>query len=1043
MKKVKNQNVCRERNGKWKKGWWKNLLVTICAICLLAGFGVQSVLADKNQSDIAEQQIITSESENDSALMETENSNNLIEGFADTEEQKTDAVQAVEDKTNISESTKQEESENSNNELKSEEIIGDTSTDTELDTTSGLGADESLEDTETVIPSRTGAVVRKAASVNSSIQALTSSAANDWQIASEGYQGNDLTNKTGHSSLESWNDVWIQKNVAPTDQENEFLIYLSIAKRAGWNELLQHAEFKITTSNRYHSHAIGTIERIVGNPSSVSQDASIVSGTNQYTGTIVYTRSGQTIATETGITFYGSTPNCSNATGFISINGVEFLASRSVTLKNDGGGTGGTLTFTLDLDALENAGIIFTYPPVKLDQTVDILGDQMVYDGLEYSDGTVSYDENSKTLTWDIEETSSASIITDSSGSGLTGYYNNIAQLVYRVKLDVTKENFNSCASNMNSTVSDPESYPTNQRATLTYYRKNSLLENQDPYRNPVTVDYPIPYVRGLLYDYQIRKVDEDADPLAGAKFTFTGRASTTGLSYQDYSFYDLHAASAVPQADTQTGKLMTDADGWIKITGLPCGSYQLQEVSAPAGHELPDDAVLQFTVCYTDARQNYEQSSLKAEDQILSEVKNTPPTITNYKYRQIVLRKSIKGIAASDAEVLQKIINSTTYYVHLQWTEADGNVKTQIIAIPLSDFSLDASTGEYVYQGDQLNSLPHSTVFYVIETTQTGDISADEIRSYYLYDTTSVSEDITGNTVIGSEKEEMSIAKDGTEEPLHKVRVVSFQKEYRLKVTAVKIWKDSGNAYGMRPRTVSFQLYRTLNGTREKVGEEVSVGYDENDDPVSGTVVADENTWNYVWENLPSADAGGNAYVFSVEETDVPEKYQMTISEDQMTVTNSLLPTLQIVKSGKDSGPLEGVEFALYRDEETAPVQTGSTDQQGYLEFTDLEDGTYYLRELKTASGYILPGSGWIVKAAGGKIAVSEEADKKELSVQQDTNDKTLFVVNIMNEPAGKLPSAGGGGTIYHYIVGGALIAFAITPFLLLLQKRKEKDGK
>ena len=54
---------------------------------------------------------------------------------------------------------------------------------------------------------------------------LQKAAANDWQISEGKYKGNEPENKTTVS-----NDgmVRIQKNVIPTDTENNFLVYMSL-----------------------------------------------------------------------------------------------------------------------------------------------------------------------------------------------------------------------------------------------------------------------------------------------------------------------------------------------------------------------------------------------------------------------------------------------------------------------------------------------------------------------------------------------------------------------------------------------------------------------------------------------------------------------------------------------------------------------------------------------------------------------------------------------------------------------------------------------
>ncbi|MDO4503142.1 MAG: hypothetical protein Q4D06_08160 [Coriobacteriia bacterium] len=91
---------------------------------------------------------------------------------------------------------------------------------------------------------------------------LAKSAKNDWQVVSQGFAGNASTNKV------PFDDVRIQKNVVPTDTENEFLVYLSIDVLPSLKELLDATGLALTTSNSYHSDPLGTIHHSIhGNAS--------------------------------------------------------------------------------------------------------------------------------------------------------------------------------------------------------------------------------------------------------------------------------------------------------------------------------------------------------------------------------------------------------------------------------------------------------------------------------------------------------------------------------------------------------------------------------------------------------------------------------------------------------------------------------------------------------------------------------------------------------------------------------------------------------
>ena len=116
----------------------------------------------------------------------------------------------------------------------------------------------------------------------------------------------------------------------------------------------------------------------------------------------------------------------------------------------------------------------------------------------------------------------------------------------------------------------------------------------------------------------------------------------------------------------------------------------------------------------------------------------------------------------------------------------------------------------------------------------------------------------------------------------------------------------------------------------------------------------------------------------------------------------------------------LDGAVFGLYKDEactEQIAKKTTGEDEKGFVYFSGLEAGTYYLKELQAPEGYVC--SSEVVK-----IVVSEESD-----------GENIVHVSFANS---LIPHTGGMGTTIFSIVGGVLIAMAGTVFVISRRKRR-----
>lgn len=160
-------------------------------------------------------------------------------------------------------------------------------------------------------------------------------------------------------------------------------------------------------------------------------------------------------------------------------------------------------------------------------------------------------------------------------------------------------------------------------------------------------------------------------------------------------------------------------------------------------------------------------------------------------------------------------------------------------------------------------------------------------------------------------------------------------------------------------------------------------------------------------------------------------------------------------VDSADDTVTLDGAEFVLYKEDGPEEVYYSyangevswvtqseasvlTTGQDGKVSFDGLDAGTYYLVEKKAPLGYKKATDPFVVVLT---LTDGEVAGEKVLSAQIDgvameTDGDTMTATCTIANPAGSvLPETGGMGTTVLYVIGGILIAVAVT--VLVTKKR------
>ena len=135
------------------------------------------------------------------------------------------------------------------------------------------------------------------------------------------------------------------------------------------------------------------------------------------------------------------------------------------------------------------------------------------------------------------------------------------------------------------------------------------------------------------------------------------------------------------------------------------------------------------------------------------------------------------------------------------------------------------------------------------------------------------------------------------------------------------------------------------------------------------------------------------------------------------------------IYANGDKSKVLSGVKFEVYSDASlTKKLGEMTTDSTGRGRLPGLAEGTYYLKQVSTASGYTLP-----------KDAVTV---KVKLEGSTPGSVEGYYEAEVAAFEAGTLPFTGGPGTILYTVIGMITIVSAILLFVLYARKKKQEQA-
>lgn len=341
-------------------------------------------------------------------------------------------------------------------------------------------------------------------------------------------------------------DVRIQKNVAPTDNENEFYIYLNVEPQLSWEEILEMTGLWIINNANVGDFANGagidastdasTVQSIMHDNGLSNTQVSRIGDRELFEDHRWYTSNNYKEQGPIDIEYtvkkadgsekiytikdqYYSLPSSSEqVTILVRLPFQEYYSKVMTTWR------GNTLCIDLSEDHLfgSTEKYVLRNDKVDLGSVTDPMGDYITYlNSLQTSNNDpekpnvpmASYDEKSRSITWNFPKNKELpsdfqdyEVVTLPDGTK-TVYWKNAYEMTYKIKLDTTKDGFVF-----------GKVYDTNKTTTLSYSTED---------KGSTSVDFNLPAVKAKTDEFIFQKVTQDGTPLSGAEFTLYAETDT------------------------------------------------------------------------------------------------------------------------------------------------------------------------------------------------------------------------------------------------------------------------------------------------------------------------------------------------------------------------------------------------------------------------------------------------------------------------------------------------------------------------------------
>ena len=435
----------------------------------------------------------------------------------------------------------------------------------------------------------------------------------------------------------------------------------------------------------------------------------------------------------------------------------------------------------------------------------------------------------------------------------------------------------------------------------------------------------------------KIRKLEKGTNtPLAGAVFE---------VKYPDGS---------------TVGSFSTGSDGTVTIPVTVTGNYTVTETNAPANHLLADICTQSVTVVHGETATvtftNAPYGGIRVE-KVSDTGEKLGGVTVQIKHIATGATQSAQTNSAGVAEFSQLPIGG--YEVRetagIEGWQFDGDT-VQTVAVTTGETSTVTFTNKELpglriikYDRTTLQTLPDVTFEIFKDGTSIGRYTTDAMGeivftdaapgTYLVREVQSVDSHITDTT-----PQEIELAAgDG-------IRQLVFYNDLKPGIHLIKV--DSADL--SKPIANAKFSIRAVDGSYGPT--EFTTGADGSIDlsrlPTGAYVVTELSCPGYVIDDaqrIIQLDGNENA---------------------EFVFTNSIRPTIHIVKLSSDGTPLPGVSFRIAKIEDGTSYLDRTTDANGEITISNLDPGVYSVRETATTADHVLEAREFHVELFAGKTS-------------------------------------------------------------------------